>query len=119
MTEPVVAQKAPYGVEVESGKTYFWCACGKSSKQPFCDGSHSNGSHSNGSHSNGSHSDGSHSDGSHSNGSHSNGSHSDGSETHSEFAPMKFEAEESKLLYFCGCKASQNKPFCDGSHKKL
>ncbi len=104
MTEPVVAQKAPYGVEVESGKTYFWCACGKSSKQPFCDGSHSNGSHSNGSHSNGSH---------------SNGSHSDGSETHSEFAPMKFEAEESKLLYFCGCKASQNKPFCDGSHKKL
>ena len=104
MTEPVVAQKAPYGVEVESGKTYFWCACGKSSKQPFCDGSHSNGSHSNGSHSDGSHSD---------------GSHSDGSETHSEFAPMKFEAEESKLLYFCGCKASQNKPFCDGSHKKL
>ena len=99
MTEPVVAQKAPYGVEVESGKTYFWCACGKSSKQPFCDGSHSNGSHSNGSH--------------------SDGSHSDGSETHSEFAPMKFEAEESKLLYFGGCKASQNKPFCDGSHKKL
>jgi CDGSH-type Zn-finger protein len=32
---------------------------------------------------------------------------------------MKFEAEESTLLYFCGCKASQNKPFCDGSHKKL
>jgi len=27
-------------VEVEQGKSYFWCSCGKSSKQPFCDGSH-------------------------------------------------------------------------------
>ncbi|MGY8813219.1 MAG: CDGSH iron-sulfur domain-containing protein, partial [Gammaproteobacteria bacterium] len=26
--------------EVEEGKSYFWCSCGKSSKQPFCDGSH-------------------------------------------------------------------------------
>jgi len=40
MTEPVIAQKSPYGVDVEEGKSYFWCACGKSSKQPFCDGSH-------------------------------------------------------------------------------
>ena len=27
-------------IEVEQGKSYFWCSCGKSSKQPFCDGSH-------------------------------------------------------------------------------
>ena len=40
MTEPVVAQKAPFPVEVEEGKTYFWCACGRSASQPFCDGSH-------------------------------------------------------------------------------
>ena len=40
MSEPVIAQKAPYPVEVEEGKTYFWCACGQSQKQPFCDGSH-------------------------------------------------------------------------------
>ncbi len=40
MTEPVVAQKAPYAAEIEAGKTYYWCACGKSAKQPFCDGSH-------------------------------------------------------------------------------
>ncbi len=39
MAEPVVAQKAPYAVELESG-TYWWCSCGRSSKQPFCDGSH-------------------------------------------------------------------------------
>ena len=37
---PKIAQKAPYPIEVEAGKTYFWCACGQSSKQPFCDGSH-------------------------------------------------------------------------------
>ena len=40
MSEPVVAKKSPYVVEVEAGKSYFWCACGKSAKQPFCDGSH-------------------------------------------------------------------------------
>ena len=37
---PIIAQKAPYPIEVEAGKSYFWCACGKSAKQPFCDGSH-------------------------------------------------------------------------------
>ena len=40
MSEVVIAQKAPYPVEVEAGKKYFWCACGKSANQPFCDGSH-------------------------------------------------------------------------------
>lgn len=35
-----IPQKAPYAVEVEAGKKYFWCTCGKSQKQPFCDGSH-------------------------------------------------------------------------------
>ena len=37
---PKIAQKSPYRVEVEEGKTYFYCTCGQSSKQPFCDGSH-------------------------------------------------------------------------------
>ena len=40
MTEPVIAQKEPYAVEVEAGRTYAWCACGRSQNQPFCDGSH-------------------------------------------------------------------------------
>lgn len=43
MSEAVIAQKAPYGVAVEAGKTYYWCSCGKSAKQPFCDGSHKEG----------------------------------------------------------------------------
>jgi len=40
MTDPQIAQKAPFKVDVEAGKSYFWCACGRSQKQPFCDGSH-------------------------------------------------------------------------------
>ncbi|MFO1068957.1 MAG: CDGSH iron-sulfur domain-containing protein [Geminicoccaceae bacterium] len=40
MSEPTIAQKAPYKVAVEAGKAYWWCACGKSAAQPFCDGSH-------------------------------------------------------------------------------
>ena len=40
MAKGQVAAKEPIAVDVEAGKSYFWCACGKSSKQPFCDGSH-------------------------------------------------------------------------------
>ncbi len=41
MTEKaVITQKAPYATPVEAGKTYYWCACGRSKTQPFCDGSH-------------------------------------------------------------------------------
>lgn len=39
-TEAVVAQKAPFAVELAQGETYHWCACGRSANQPFCDGSH-------------------------------------------------------------------------------
>lgn len=38
--ERVVAQRAPFAVAVEAGKAYWWCACGRSQAQPFCDGSH-------------------------------------------------------------------------------
>jgi len=40
VSEPVVARREPAGVELEAGKAYFWCACGRSANQPFCDGSH-------------------------------------------------------------------------------
>lgn len=39
MSEPVCAKKGPYAVELEPGR-YYWCACGRSKNQPFCDGSH-------------------------------------------------------------------------------
>lgn len=41
MTDKVkISQKGPYPVNVEAGKTYYWCSCGRSKNQPFCDGSH-------------------------------------------------------------------------------
>ncbi len=38
--QAVIARKSPFAVQVEAGKSYWWCACGKSATQPFCDGSH-------------------------------------------------------------------------------
>jgi CDGSH-type Zn-finger protein len=40
MSQPHIAARTPMPVDVEAGKTYWWCACGKSARQPFCDGSH-------------------------------------------------------------------------------
>ncbi len=40
MSTAKIAQREPYAVELEEGKNYAWCACGQSSNQPFCDGSH-------------------------------------------------------------------------------
>jgi len=39
MSEPIIFQKSPIVQPVEPG-TYFWCACGQTKTQPFCDGSH-------------------------------------------------------------------------------
>jgi len=35
-----IVQKMPMAVELVAGRTYWWCACGLSKTQPFCDGSH-------------------------------------------------------------------------------
>ncbi len=39
MPDPIVAQKFPYVLDAKAG-TYWWCTCGASKGQPFCDGSH-------------------------------------------------------------------------------
>jgi CDGSH-type Zn-finger protein len=38
--EPEIGGRQPLAVDVEAGKSYWWCACGRSKTQPFCDGSH-------------------------------------------------------------------------------
>jgi len=40
MQNSLTYQKSPYKVKTQKGKTYYWCTCGISTKQPFCDGSH-------------------------------------------------------------------------------
>jgi len=40
MDKPKIAGKSPLPVDLVAGKTYAWCTCGESSKQPLCDGSH-------------------------------------------------------------------------------
>ena len=40
MSKPLSPQNEPYTVTVEAGNTYYWCACGQSKNQPYCDGSH-------------------------------------------------------------------------------
>ena len=40
MSEPIIANNSPTGVQLKAGEEYHWCACGQSQNQPFCDGSH-------------------------------------------------------------------------------
>ncbi|SDR25494.1 Iron-binding zinc finger CDGSH type [Rhizobiales bacterium GAS191] len=40
MTSPHIAAREPIAVQVKAGESYWWCACGQSKSQPFCDGSH-------------------------------------------------------------------------------
>ncbi len=40
MPEAIVASKTPYAIDVKAGTIYWWCRCGRSETQPFCDGSH-------------------------------------------------------------------------------
>ena len=40
MAEVVIAQTSPYAIDVKASEKYAWCTCGRSDKQPLCDGTH-------------------------------------------------------------------------------
>jgi CDGSH-type Zn-finger protein len=40
MSEAIVAQRGPFAAPLQAGRKYAWCACGRSARQPFRDGSH-------------------------------------------------------------------------------
>ncbi|XP_057570470.1 protein AF-17 isoform X7 [Hippopotamus amphibius kiboko] len=75
----VVALKTPIKVTLVAGKTYRWCVCGHSKKQPFCDGSHFF--------------------------------------KRTGLSPLKFKAQETRMVALCTCKATQKPPYCDGTHR--
>lgn len=42
MSGPIIADNKPIRTQLEQGKEYYFCVCGRSSRQPFCDGTHKN-----------------------------------------------------------------------------
>jgi LAO/AO transport system kinase len=86
---PKIAGTEPTCVTLEAGKTYAWCTCGLSDKQPFCDGQHKSAAY------------------------------EENGETIMPFKSLKITAEETKEVWLCNCKQSKNPPYCDGSHKHL
>lgn len=86
---PKAWDKQPSAVQVEQGKTYAWCTCGLSAKNPLCDGSHKQLVY------------------------------EENGETIMPYKSLKFTAEKTEEVWLCNCKQTKNPPFCDGSHKQL
>ncbi len=88
---PKAAATEPIMVKVEAGKTYAWCSCGLSEKQPFCDGAHKQ----------------------------IEKTITEEGESKMPFKSLKATFEKDEEVWFCMCKQTKNPPFCDGSHKQL
>ncbi|MFZ9717723.1 MAG: CDGSH iron-sulfur domain-containing protein [Chitinophagaceae bacterium] len=84
---PIVAACHPIEVALQAGKTYAWCTCGLSEKQPFCDGKHKQLSY------------------------------EENGETIMPYRSRPYTAEKDETVWLCQCKHTKNPPFCDGAHK--
>ena len=89
MSEPKIFKTEPTAVKVEKGKTYSWCTCGLSEKNPLCDGAHKQTWY-----------------------------EKDG-ELIKPFVSLKFTAEEDGEVWLCNCKHTKTPPFCDGTHNSF
>ncbi|XP_067933833.1 CDGSH iron-sulfur domain-containing protein 3, mitochondrial-like [Watersipora subatra] len=85
-----IYKRWPSRVKVTQGKTYAWCACGRSQKQPFCDGAHKYDKVT-----------------------------GEKMASPYPIEPLKYTADKDKAYQFCNCKQTSNKPFCDGTHMWL
>ncbi|HSR38341.1 MAG TPA: CDGSH iron-sulfur domain-containing protein [Phnomibacter sp.] len=87
---PVPAKCEPAAVMVEAGKTYAWCTCGLSEKQPFCDAAHKQC-----------------------------WTEDENGEVQKHFVSLKFTAEKTEEVWLCQCKQTKTPPFCDSSHRNV
>lgn len=136
MTKPNVAATKPIPVELKAGEEYYYCTCGKSENQPFCDGSHKgtgftpkafvaeedgeaylcqckqtgNAPFCDGSHNKVPEPEVGKEPG--------EGSQAeDHKPVVAEARPQGVELKKGEEYYYCTCGRSANQPFCDGSHK--
>lgn len=86
---PKVFATQPTAFKVEKDKTYAWCTCGLSAKNPFCDGGHKQLAF------------------------------EENGETIMPYKSLKFTAQEDGEVWLCNCKQTKNPPFCDGSHNNI
>ena len=114
-TEPTIADNKPAVADLTAGEEYHWCACGRSSNQPFCDGSHVGTEFTPKAFT-------AETDGA----AHlcackrtGNAPYCDGSHKGTGLQPVKFEVATKTTVWWCQCKRTGNPPLCDGSHKKL
>ncbi|CAI9716777.1 iron-sulfur domain-containing 3, mitochondrial-like [Octopus vulgaris] len=84
-----IYDKKPFRMELKANKWYFYCTCGHSKQQPFCDGAHKalQGT-----------------------------SFKKGNLK--KYVPLRFKVETTKEYWLCNCKQTDDRPFCDGTHKR-
>ncbi|BHF73278.1 2 iron, 2 sulfur cluster binding [Sparganum proliferum] len=86
-TNPKIADKRPFRMICEPKKIYWWCSCGQSKEQPFCDGHHAKHLHP-----------------------------WPNRNDRNMFKPIKVVFPKKTEVWWCRCKQTSSPPFCDGSH---
>jgi CDGSH-type Zn-finger protein len=89
MSNPCIFKKEPTLAVLEANKTYAWCTCGLSEKNPFCDGAHKTLAT------------------------------TENGETTFPFKSLKVTVAEITEVWLCNCKQTKTPPYCDGSHNKI